>query len=161
MKLTFSGLKTTVVHDIKTSGRDAYGVHVERHISDGRAFPCRHCFGATPAGQPFLILAHRPFVGLNAYTETGPIFLCANTCVAYDGGGVLPDTLNSPTYLIRGYTKDERIKYGTGRVVVRESVLEDAAQLLADHDIAFVDVRSAMNNCWQGRITRETPNRPF
>lgn len=155
MKLTYSGLPTPDVHDIKSRGRDAYDLPVESHISDGNAYPCRHCLGATPKGDAYLILAHRPFTGLNAYTETGPIFLCAKDCAAYDGGGMLPEMLNSPTYIIRGYTGDERIKYGTGQVVARDSLLDETAQILQDKEIAFVDVRSAMNNCWQGRITRD------
>ncbi|AKS45419.1 Protein of unknown function [Octadecabacter temperatus] len=154
MRLTFSGLPTTTTRDIKASGSDTYDLPIETHTSDGSASPCRHCFGATPKGEPYLILAHRPFETVNAYTETGPIFLCAADCPAYDAGAVLPDALNSPTYLVRGYSADERIKYGTGSVVNRDSILERAGEILTNDAIAFVDVRSAMNNCWQGRITR-------
>ncbi|MCF2869954.1 DUF1203 domain-containing protein [Octadecabacter sp. G9-8] len=154
MRLTYSGLPTAHVHDIKNKGRDSYDLPLEVQTSDGGVHPCRHCLGAVPEGEPYLILAHRPFDGLNAYTETGPIFLCAGDCAPYAGGDVVPETLVSPTYLVRGYTGDERIKYGTGSVVPRNDIMAYAARVLDDPEIGFVDVRSAMNNCWQGRITR-------
>ncbi|MFM2355423.1 MAG: hypothetical protein RLZZ528_1159, partial [Pseudomonadota bacterium] len=49
---------------------------------------------------------------------------------------------------------DERIVYGTGRVVPAGALADYAAGLLARDEIAFVDVRSARNNCFQCRITR-------
>ena len=153
MKLTYSGLPTSIVRDLKTSARDAYGLPIETHISDGTVFPCRHCLGAVPKGRPYHILAHRPFDALNAYTETGPIFLCADECDAY-AAPATPETLNSPTYLTRGYTADERILYGTGQVTDRDAIMDRAAEILENTDVTFVDVRSALNNCWQGRITR-------
>ena len=49
----------------------------ERQVSDGSAVPCRHCLSDVAAGEPFLILAHRPFPEAQPYAETGPIFLRA------------------------------------------------------------------------------------
>lgn len=154
MTLTFSGLPTSVVRDIKTSGRDSNGQEIEHHISDGSAAPCRHCFGATPKGATYHILGHRPFEKLNAYAETGPIFLCKDDCAPCSLVDDLPATLDSPTYMVKGYTGDDRIKYGTGKVVAKDDILQSARAILDDPNIAFVDVRSAMNNCWHGRITR-------
>ena len=106
MKLAYSGLPTQIVRDIKTKGRDTYDLPVEHRTSDGAVSPCRHCLGVVQKNAPYLVLAHRPFDGLNAYTETGPIFLCENDCAPY-GGDVVPTALNSPTYLMRGYTAAE------------------------------------------------------
>lgn len=154
MKLTYSGLPTHIVRDIKSRGRDTYDLPIEHHISDGHVYPCRHCLGVIPKGAPYLVLAHRPFNGVNPYTETGPIFLCADNCTAYEGSKV-PPAMDSPTYLMRGYTADERILYGTGTVTKRPDIMARAAEILHNPDAAFVDVRSAMNNCWQSRITRD------
>ena len=62
----------------------------------------------------------------------------------------------SPEYLIKGYTSDERIKYGTGAIVPKENVTRKLSVLLADSNLAFVDIRSAKNNCWLTRVTRQT-----
>ncbi len=86
-------------------------------FSDGDGVPCRHCFAHVPAGREYLILAHRPFPAPQPYAETGPIFLCADACARWDGPGVPPVLTTSPDYLLKGYTADHRILYGTGSVV--------------------------------------------
>ncbi len=155
MHIQFNGLPTSVVSQIKSTGRDAYGLPPERRRSDGAGIPCRHCLGQTPAGQDYLILAHRPFEGLNPYAETGPIFLCAAACTPPAPTDALPAMLGSPQYIARGYTADERIQYGTGKVVETAAIPAYARHLLADPGLAFVDIRSASNNCFQCRITRQ------
>ena len=62
--------------------------------------------------------------------------------------------LESPTYILRGYGRNDRIVYGTGAVVAIETLPEEAARRLADPRIAYVHVRSARNNCFQVRIDR-------
>lgn len=154
MKIQFVGLPTDQVHHTKTLGQDAYGLPFERAVSDGGAWPFRHCLGETPVGEEYLTLAWRPFEGLNAYTETGPLFLCAADCAPATPSETAPTILRSPTYLVRGYTPDERILYGTGRLVPTPDIAQYAYDLLANPEIAFVDVRSAANNCYQCRIER-------
>ncbi|WP_338550364.1 DUF1203 domain-containing protein [Roseovarius phycicola] len=154
MNIQFVGLPSHQVAQTKTRGLDAYDNPIETHCSDGEAYPCRHCLGETPAGEDYLILAWRPFETSNPYAETGPIFLCAADCKAMAPSDKVPTILVSPSYLVRGYSKDERIVYGTGQVVQTSKIAAYARELLADPTIAFVDVRSASNNCFQCRIER-------
>lgn len=155
MDIEFIGLPTATVAGIRHSGRDAYGRPVERHRAEGDAYPCRHCLGETAPGRDYLILAHRPFAGLNPYTETGPIFLCADDCRAWVPSPEVPGMLRSERYLVRGYTAEERILYGTGDVVPTGHIAARARDLLADPRVDFVDVRSAANNCFQCRVRRK------
>lgn len=67
-----------------------------------------------------------------------------------------PPILASPDYLVKGYTAEERIRYGTGKIVPLTEVSQYAETLLEREDISFVDVRSARNNCFQARITRSS-----
>ena len=60
----------------------------------------------------------------------------------------------SADYLVKGYRDDERIAYGTGGVVAAGMLVARAEKLLSDPAIAFVDVRSARNNCFQARFRR-------
>lgn len=60
---------------------------------------------------------------------------------------------SSPDDLLKGHSAGERIVCGTGRVVPEGDIAADAATLLARADIAFVDVRSPRNTCWQARLT--------
>lgn len=152
--LTYTPLDTAAVRALRAGGPDAYGNPAEHSTSDGAGNPCRHCLCDVPEGARMLILAHRPFEDIHPYAETGPIFLCEANCNAHDGHAVPPILTTSPDYLLKAYTANERIRYGTGKIVVAADVPTYAAQLLVDPQIAFVDVRSARNNCFQLRIHR-------
>lgn len=154
MSIQFTGLPTEIVQSIRASMTDAYVLPVETARSPGTGIPCRHCLTTTPKGEEYLILAHRPFTKMSAYAETGPIFLCAAECAAHRPSEVPPQILTSPAYIIRAYSIDERIVYRTGRVTPTAEITVHARNLLADPCIAFVDVRSAANNCFQCRILR-------
>jgi hypothetical protein len=153
--MRFTALPTDMVRTWQAGGPDANGHTPERAVSDGHGNPCRHCLRDVPKGAPMLILAHRPFENLHPYAETGPIFLCADACEP-GGGAELPPILStSPDYLVKGYSSDERIVYGTGAVVPAVQISSYASKIFADPGIAFLHVRSARNNCYQARIDRD------
>lgn len=147
----FTPIPTDIVRAYQSGAPDANGQKPERHISDGDGNPCRHCLQNIPKGAAMLVLAHRPFPAPQPYAEVGPIFLCANPCMA-GGGEAVPQILDSPTYIVRGYGANDRIVYGTGAVVATEALQAEAAARLSDPRVAYVHVRSARNNCFQVRI---------
>lgn len=151
--MRFTPIPTALARHLQSGGADAYGLPPERGISDGAGNPCRHCLRHIPAGAGMLILAHRPFPDLQPYAETGPVFLCAGACPA-GGGKALPEILSSPDYILRGYSADNRIVYGSGAVVLRARLMDEAARRLQDARIAYLHVRSARNTCFQVRIDR-------
>jgi len=152
--IKFVPLPSDAVADLRGQGHDAYGNRPERTQSDGSGNPCRHCLGFVPKGAGMLILAYRPFDTLQPYAETGPVFLCADDCAPWTGMGIPPILTSSPDYLLKGYTPDQRIRYGTGKIVAKDDIATYAAALLDNPEISFVDVRSARNNCFQVRIVR-------
>ncbi len=155
MQIAFVPMSANEASRIRNGGADAYGLAPERRVSDGEGVPCRHCMRMVGKGEPYLVLAWRPFSTLQPYAETGPIFLHAQDCApAAAGQGELPEMLDGPDYIVRGYDAGERIVYGTGGVVARAKIRVRAIELLADPAIAFVHVRSARNNCFQCRIER-------
>jgi hypothetical protein len=149
----FTPIPTAIARAYQSGAPDANGQPPERHISDGPGTPCRHCLQNIPKGAAMLILAHRPFPSPQPYAELGPIFLCAEPCEA-GGGAELPEILASPDYIIRAYTLDNRILYGTGAVVPTASIPTEAEARLSDPRVAYVHIRSARNNCYQVRIDR-------
>ncbi|MDJ0630250.1 MAG: DUF1203 domain-containing protein [Rhodobacter sp.] len=153
MTLTFHPYDQTFVDDVRAGGPDAYGRPAEHAVSAGPGNPCRSCLRDIPEGVQMLILAARPFPEMQPYAETGPVFLCADACRPWADGGVPPILTTSPDYLLKGYSADHRIVYGTGQVVDRDRVAKYAAEVLSRGDVAYVDVRSARNNCFQTRIT--------
>jgi hypothetical protein len=118
--LKFTPLETQIVRRLQADGADAYENTPERATSDRYGNPRRRCLRKISAGEPMLILAHRPFPGPQPYAETGPVFLCAKACSQHCGLAVPQLRANSPDYLERGYGADHRIRYGTGTVIARQ-----------------------------------------
>ena len=154
MSYLISGMSSQKARSYRTGALDAYDNAPELETSSGTGVPCRHCLKIVPEGEGVLVFAYRPFDTLHPYAETGPIFLCASECAA-PSKTKLPEVLKaSPEYLIKGYTADQRIKYGTGAIVPQAETDARLKELLQDPDLAFVDIRSAKNNCWLARVTR-------
>lgn len=147
----YSGVQTDVAAAYRSGAPDAYECLPERAVSAGPGHPCRHCLSNVPAEAPMLILAHRPFEGRHPYAETGPIFLCAEACAPFGGTGLPPVLTVSDTYLVKAYGATERIIYGTGAVVPKDSLAQEIGARLEAPGVAFVDIRSARNNCWLAR----------
>ena len=153
MTLTYTPYDPDWVANIRGGGPDAYGNPAETSISDGSGLPCRHCLCDIPRGAAMLIVAARPFPDLQPYAETGPIFLCAD-CDAYRGEGLPPVLASRKECLLKAYGEDNRIIYGTGQITPTSQVATYAEHLLSDPKVAYVDARSATNNCFTLRIKR-------
>ena len=153
--ITFITMPTDVARAHQAGAPDANGQKPERHISDGTGVPCRHCQRDVAADEPYLILAYCPFPRAQPYAEIGPIFLHAEPCDRYPVTGEMPAMfLKRERYLLKGYRADDRICYGTGQIVPSAEVPAAAARILARDEVAYVHVRSALNNCYQCRIDR-------
>ncbi len=151
--IKFIAMTTEEAEAYRAGAPDAYGAAPERAVSDG-ASPCRHCLRDIPEGAEMLILAHRPFPALDPYAETGPIFLCADPCDRH-AEDAAPAYLDARAgVLVKGYLANDRIHYGTGRIVPPAALSEAAAEILADPATAYVHARSATNNCYQFRVER-------
>lgn len=154
-ELRFVALASDEVRRLRAGGLDANGQPPERRISDGSHIPCRHCLTEVAAGEPYLVLAYRPFASLQPYAECGPIFLHAGDCARYADEAAPPRMFGDWLHLlIRGYGADDRIVYGTGGRVDAGELAEAATELLTREDVAYVHVRSAQYNCYQCRIER-------
>lgn len=154
-RLTWIAMDTGTAERLRAGGPDANGMPAERRVSDGDGVPCRHCETEVAAGEPYLVAAHRPFSTVQPYAEVGPVFLHADACPRHRPDAGMPEMFRSwERVLIRGYDADERIVYGTGRIVEADRIEAEAAELLALPRVAFVHLRSARNNCWHARIER-------
>lgn len=156
MSIRFTPMPTATARAYQAGGPDANGQTPERAVSTGPGHPCRHCLHNIDEGAELLILAHRPFPAPQPYAELGPIFLCADarTCHAPERSEALPSILASTDYILRGYSADNRIVYGSGAVVPTVRLAQEAEARFEDPRIAYCHVRSAKNNCYQVRIDR-------
>ena len=153
--LRFLGLATSEVRALQSGGLDANGQVPERRQSDGGGNPCRHCLEDIEAGEDMLVLSYRPFPTPQPYAEAGPIFLHGRRCGGYLEQAQPPSMfLERQQMLIRGYSSDHRIIYGTGRVIDTTDLAAECAAVIQDPDIAYVHLRSASYNCYQCRVER-------
>jgi len=160
MTLSYHPYDTNWVRNIRSGGPDANGQPAERAISTGSGNPCRHCLKIIPEGADMLICAARPFPEPQPYAELGPIFLCADDCDAYSGTEQPEVLQSSPDYLVKGYTGDHRISYGTGQITAKGAIKGYCETLFENRNLAYIDVRSARNNCFLTRITRKDDPAP-
>jgi len=153
--LRFIAIPTQQADAYRAGALDANDQTPERHISDGNGNPCRHCLEDIAESEPFLILSHRPFDSKQPYAEQGPIFLHAESCASYQSEGQMPDMLQKrDDFLMRGYTSDDRILYGSGKIVAANELETEAAMLLEDSQVKYIHLRSSAYNCFQCRIER-------
>ncbi len=154
--MRFTAIPTKDAEALRAGAPDANGQPAERTISTGTGNPCRHCLQNIPKGAEMLICAYRPFSDPQPYAEVGPIFLCAEPCERFEEDTRIPPILTtSPDYLVKGYTADDRILYGTGTVVPTPDMSEAIAAIFEQPDVAYIHVRSARNNCYQARVDRD------
>jgi len=151
MAYEFRALPTEMVKAWRAGGVDANGQVPERVVSDG-GNPCRHCLSDIPDGKEMLILAHRPFDTLNPYAEVGPIFICADCQRRDDSAEVPPVVSRRPRHLLKGYSGNDRIVYGTGQIVTPGEIPDYLSRVFQTPGVEYVDVRSALNNCFTVRI---------
>ena len=155
MPLKFNALPTDKIRSLQTGGPDANGLVPERTISNGHGNPCRHCLREIPYDKEMLIVAYRPFPTIHPYAEVGPIFLCAEQCERHPDSMTLPDMFQGwAKILVRGYSSDDRIRYGTGKVIDMNDLERVAEKIFEDSRVEYIHMRSASNNCYQCRIER-------
>ena len=152
MAIKYLALPTNKVHKLVGGEFDANGQIPEKSISDGNGNPCRHCLNEIPLGEPMLTLAYRPFNKIQPYAEVGPIFLCARQCERYQDFAGIPDLYRDLDLLIRGYDSNDRIIYGTGKVVPVSSLEQEVNSLFDIPSLSYVHARSPANNCYHFRI---------
>lgn len=154
MAVRFVALDTADVRRLQNGGADINGHSPERVTHPASDVPCRHCLGQVAKGDPFLILAYRPFPEAQPYAEQGPIFLHADACERGGGDDKIPAMFGSPEYIMRGYNAQDRIVYGSGRIVPTDRMTDVADEMFRNPTIKYIHVRSATNNCYHCRIER-------
>jgi hypothetical protein len=154
MSLKYIALATDQVQRFRAGEPDANGQRPEISVSDGDGNPCRHCLREIEGSKSMLILAHRPFSAVQPYAELGPIFLCAEDCRRHPEMGGVPELYRDREMLIRGYGYDERIIYGTGKVISMTALAEESSRLFECNQLWFIHVRSSTNSCYHFRIER-------
>jgi len=153
MKIAVRGIDSDFVRSIRNGGEDANGQQALSRKAVGLANPCRHCLQLMAEGEEKLVLAYRPFDGLQPYAETGPIFLHQRACQRYEGEQLPAWFVYLQPALIRGYGHDDWIRYETGKVVAGSELAAECQRILINPEVAYIHIRSKYN-CFQCRVDR-------
>lgn len=155
MKLLFKGMPTAHAQHLRNGGTDANGQVPLEVKAQGKSNPCRHCLQRIAEGEDMLILSYRPFETVQAYAETGPIFLHKNDCAHYQEPQ-LPDWFQHlDPAIIRGYNQHDWILYETGKVVAGAELAQACEAILSKPEVSYVHIRSRFN-CFQCRVERSS-----
>jgi hypothetical protein len=152
--IRFVAMPTEEALALQAGGADAHGQKPERLISDGDGVPCRHCLTRVAKGEPYLVLAYRPFPNDQPYAETGPIFIHAESCPRFEGGAVPEILTERPEFVMRGYDARDRIVYDSCTIVPGDRIVEDAARLLELPKVEYLHVRARTSTCYQCRVDK-------
>jgi len=154
-QLKINGMPSEQATAYRNGALDANGMTPEHYYSDGSGIPCRHCLKNVAKGDAYLALAYRPFPEPQPYAETGPIFLHADNCEAYSNHNAIPLlTLQGEPRIVRGYNEQNRIVYGTGKIVEPDQIMQYAQTAFDNPQVSYIHVRSSENNCYTFRIDR-------
>ena len=153
MKLAVQGIPTPHAEQLRRGGPDAHGQAALRRRTEGQGNACRHCLQLIAEGDEKLVLAYRPFTGLQPYAETGPVFLHARDCERYEADALPPWFAFMAPALVRGYDANDWIVYETGSVVDGRELEAACRRILANDAVAYVHIRSKFN-CFQCRVER-------
>ena len=146
-KLNFNGLDSDLATLLRAGVPDATSHPATPDVTATGTGPCRHCLGEIAGCRTYLILAHRPLPKPQPYAEIGPVFTCAGPAL-HDGLAVQPLFLTWGAIIIRGYGADNRIVDDSGQVITRSSLRATATFLSGQPEIAYLQLRSAYNNCY-------------
>jgi hypothetical protein len=131
--------------EVETDAPDAV-----RRAADDRA-PCRRCLRDASAGEPLVLAPYDPFPLRSPYAGPGPVFVHADGCEPFGGGGET-EQVAGRTLSIRAYDADAMLTDAT--VVWGERFEAAARTMLDDPDTAFLHVHFAGPGCFAFRVDR-------
>lgn len=113
-------------------------------------YPCRHCLQCAKTGEQLILF---PFASVDSgpYKECGPIFVHAEPCTRYAETERYPDAVRNGRS-VRAY--DARKFMIDARVVNGEDPERLIAELLANPDVSFLQVRSVTRGCYTMGVER-------
>jgi Protein of unknown function (DUF1203) len=114
-------------------------------------YPCRHCLRFAKPGERVILFPYAAIPPGHPYSETGPIFVHAESCERYAATHEFPADFRKGR-VMRAY--DSKFDMIDAEIVdgrEPESIIE---KLFQNPDTAFVDARSITRGCFTFRIRR-------
>ena len=144
-------LPTELADRARTAARSGAADHAVVTAEADGSYPCRHCLRWARSGEALILFPFASIEQGKPYAETGPIFVHAENCKRYRATDEFPRDFREGRS-IRGYDAAENMI--AGEVVNGSGPEAVVERLLADPQIAFIQVRSASRGCYTFGIER-------
>lgn|SRR5436190_2800201 len=125
--------------------------HVFVMADSPRGFPCRHCLRWARKGERMILFPFAAIPPGRPYSETGPIFVHAESCERYATTHEFPPEFREGRVL-RAYNSEYAII--AAEVVNGEGPEAGIERFLQQPETAFVHVRSASHGCYTMEVER-------
>jgi hypothetical protein len=113
--------------------------------------PCRHCLRWAQPGERMILFPFAAIPPGRPYSESGPIFVHADSCERYSSTEEFPATFRSGRVLRAYNSEHDIIAAEVANGAGPEAVIE---RFLQKPETAFVHVRSVSHGCYTMEIER-------
>jgi hypothetical protein len=128
-------------------GRPAYRISV---VDSPKSAPCRHCLQWAKPGERVILFPYGAIPSGRPYSETGPIFVHAESCQRYDEQS-FPSQFREGRVFRAYNAADDLIDARLPNGDEPEAVIE---KLFENPEITFVHARSVTHGCYTFRVER-------
>jgi hypothetical protein len=151
--LIVSAIDPARLATVRDRGVDGDGNAVVAFPAEGWE-PLRCCLDIAQLGHPIALIAYSPLTTRSPWTETGPVFICAQECGGYPTVHELPERQRTGPKILRTYRPDGTLNYDHITSVPDGVDIGDQLTALLDQpDVAIVHVRAVLAQCFAYSVT--------
>jgi hypothetical protein len=149
-------IDTETAARFRRTGLDDNGNAVRRMVvTEGGAFPCRHCLRLGKPGETMLLGSYNLPRPRGIYWTPSPIFLHEADCPrAEEPNEVAPIVRVNGLVSVRAYDDADQCLYDLGQVCAGADVDAPLDRALTDPRTAFVNIHTARPGCLLSRVER-------
>ncbi len=153
-------IKRELAQEIREKMVDQDGHRLSVAIGTEKGYgPCRSCLKQFVAGEERILFSYSPNPVDNPYHETGPIFIHAEECEAYQETNAFPSEVENGRIkfplAFRAYNKNGVMINAV--LPNGESASQTIDSLFANDNVAFAHVRNAQFGCYIAHVDRVNP----
>ena len=145
-------LQTEIAEAARAAAATGRSDHAIVTTESPGTYPCRHCLTWAKPGERMILFPFASIPAGHPYSETGPIFVHAESCERYQATAQYPADFREGR-VVRAYnSQNEMIAAETANGVGPEALIERFLQM---PETAFIQVRSATRGCYTMGIERQ------
>ena len=145
--------KAPFQHFFDRSDSQLVAQNARRVIADEKpGFPCRVSLKDAEPGEELFLVNHQHLSGNSPYDAAHAIYVRKNAAQAQPAAGMVPDVLACRLLSVRGF--DAECMMRDADVVDGKNLAAKLEEMLANPDIAFVDIHNAKQGCFAAKAVR-------